>query len=73
MSEKFPKPRSLGENVNAELDLSSYSIKADLKNATDVDTSQFAKKVGLASLKSETDKLDISKLETSPVNLKKNK
>ena len=39
--------------------------KPDLKNATGVDTSKFAKKVDLASLKSETDKLGVGKLETT--------
>ena len=34
-----------------ELDLSSYAAKFDLKNATSVDTSDFAKKADLASLK----------------------
>ena len=34
MSEYFPKPKSLGENVKVELDLSNYATKADLKNAT---------------------------------------
>ena len=33
--------------------------KADLKNATDVDLSKFAKKVDIANLKSNVDKLDI--------------
>ena len=32
---------------------------------------KFAKKVDLASLKSETDKLDIGKLETTPVDISK--
>ena len=36
-----------------------------MKNATGVDTSKFAKKVDLASLKSETDKLGVGKLETT--------
>ena len=44
MSEYFPKPKSLGANVNVELDLSNYATKADLKNATGFDTSDFAKK-----------------------------
>ena len=52
-----------------ELDLSNYATKTDLKNATSVDTSKFAKKVGLASLKSNVDKLDIGKLENVPTNL----
>ena len=43
----------------------------NLKNATDVDTSKFAKQVDLASLKSEVDILDITKLETAPFDLSK--
>ena len=71
MSEYFLKLRSLGGNVKVELDLSNYATKADLKNATGVDTSKFAKKVDLASLKSEIYKLDVDKLETTPVDLKR--
>ena len=51
MSEYFPKPKSLGASVKVELDLSNYARKADLKNATDVDTSDFAKKTDFANLK----------------------
>ena len=40
----FQKPKSLVPNVKFELDLSNYSTKADLKKATGVDTSNFAKK-----------------------------
>ena len=45
MSQCFPKPRSLGANVKTELDLCNYATKANLKNATGVDTSKFSKKV----------------------------
>ena len=45
MSECFPKTKSAGTNVKVELDLSNYATKADLKNATAVDTSNFAKKI----------------------------
>ena len=38
MSKYFPKPNSLEANVKVELDLSNYAIKADLKDATGVDT-----------------------------------
>ena len=31
MSEYFPKPTFLGENVTVELDLSNYATKSDLK------------------------------------------
>ena len=44
MSEYFPKPKSL-ENVKFELDLSNYVTKADFKNTTGVDTSDFARKL----------------------------
>ena len=56
MNEYFPKPKSLEANVKVELDLSNYAIKADLKNATRVDTSDLAKKTDLANLKSDVDK-----------------
>ena len=47
--------------MKVELDLPNYATKADLKNAAGVDTSKFAKKVDLANLKSDVDKLDIDK------------
>ena len=43
--------------MKVELDLSNYATKTDLKNATGVDISKFAKKVDLANLKSHVDKL----------------
>ena len=46
-----------------ELDFSNFVTKADLKNATGVDTSKFAQKFYLASLNSEVDELDINKLK----------
>ena len=63
ISEYFPKSKSLGGRVKVELDLSNYTTKADFKNATGVDTSKSAKKVDLAILKNEVDKLDIGKLQ----------
>ena len=66
MSEYFPKPKSFGGRVKVELDLSNYATKADFKNATCVDISKFAKKLDLASLKPEVDKLDIDKLAKEP-------
>ena len=63
MSEYFPEPKSLEGRVKVELDLSNYARKSDLKKATGVDTSSFAKKTDLAGLKSEIDKLDIDKEE----------
>ena len=69
MSEYYPKPKSLRGKVKVELDLSNFAAKANLKNATGVDTWKFAKKVDLASLKPEVDKLDIGKLEKVPTDL----
>ena len=59
----FSEPKSSGRRVKVELDLSNYATKADLKNATRVDTSKFTIKIDLASLKSNIDKLDIDKLK----------
>ena len=73
MSEYFPKPKSFGGKLKAELDLSNYAAKADLKNAIGVDTSKFAKKIDKASLKPDVDKLDIDKLKTLPTNLSNSK
>ena len=67
MSEYFPEPKSSGGRVKVELDLSNYVTKADLKKG--VDTSKFAKKVDLVSLKSYIDKLDIRELKNTPSNL----
>ena len=69
MSEYFPKPKSLGASVKVELDLSNYATKADLKNATGVDTLDFARKTNLPNLKSDADKLDIDKLKNVPSGL----
>ena len=69
MSEYFPEPKSSGGRVKVELDLSNYATKADLENATGVDTSKSAKKVDLANLKSDVNKLDIDKLKNAPSNL----
>ena len=72
MNEYFPKLfRSFGGNINVKIDLSNYATKADLKIVTHVDTSSFAVKTNLASLKSEVDKLGIGKLVPVPVDLSK--
>ena len=72
MSEYFPNSfRSFGRNINVKVDLSNYATKTDLKNVTHVDTSSFALKTNLASLKTEVDKLHIDKLVPVPVDLSK--
>ena len=68
MSEFSPEPKSLGK-VKVESDLSNYTTKTDLKDATEIDTSSFTKKIDLASLKSDVDKLHIDKLKNLPTNL----
>ena len=67
MSQYFPKPfRSFGGNINVKVDLSGYATKVDIKNISHVNTSSFALKTNLASLRSEVDKLDIGKLLSLP-------
>ena len=43
-SKYFRELKSSEGRVKAELDLSNYVTKADLKNVTAIDTSEFAKK-----------------------------
>ena len=72
MSQYFPKPyKSFGRNVKVEIYLSSYATKAELNNATEVDTSKLAEKSDLASLKAEVDKVDVEKLKPVSVDLSK--
>ena len=51
--------------------MSNYATKTELKNVTQFDTSSFALKANLASLKSEVDKLEIDKLVPVPVDFSK--
>ena len=68
----FPTPfRSFGGNINVKIDLFNYATKSHIKNISHVDTSSFALKANLASLKTEIDKLNIGKLTTVPVDLSK--
>ena len=72
MSEYFPKPLKIfGRNINVKVDLSNYPTKTDLNNISHIDTSSFAQKTNLASLKTEVDQLDIDKLVTVSVDLSK--
>ena len=71
MSKYFRKPSNHKENIKVEIDLSNYAAKADIKNITHVDTSNFALKTNLANLKIEVDKLDIEKLVPIPDDLSK--
>ena len=69
ISKSFPELKTSWERVKVELDLSNYATKSDLKNTASVDTSKFAKKVDLANLKSNADKLDIDIIKNVPTSL----
>ena len=47
--------------------MSNYATKTDIKNISHVDTSSFALKSNLASLKDEVGKLDVDKLVPVPL------
>ena len=72
MSQYFPKPfEPFGADINVKVDLSNYATKADIKNISHIDTSSFALKTNLASLKTEVDILDIDIWAPVPVDLSK--
>ena len=62
MTTYFPPYRGLGENIKAELVLTNYATKDDIKNITHVNVSSFVSKTNLAALKTEVDKIDTDKL-----------
>ena len=57
MSKYFSESKSLGGRGKFELNLSNYATKPDIKTASGIDTSKFAKKVDLAKIKSIEDKI----------------
>ena len=70
ISQYFPKPyEPFGGDIGVKVDLSNYATKADIKNISHVDTSSFALKTNLASLKTEVVELDIDKLVPVAVDL----
>ena len=70
MSQYFPKPyEPFGGDINVKVDLSNFATKTDIKNILHIDTSSFALKPNLSSLKTEVDKLDIEKLMSVPADL----
>ena len=72
MSQYFPKLyKPFGRDSNVKVDLSNYATKTDIKNILHVDTSGFALKSNLASLKTEVDRLGIDKLVPIPVDFSK--
>ena len=71
MNQYFPRYNNSSNNIKVELDLSNYATKDDVKNITHVDVSSYATKTNLAALKTEVDKIDVSKLKTVPDDLAK--
>ena len=77
MSQYFPKQyEPFGGEINVKVDLSNYATKEDIENIPHIDTlslflRQLALKTYLASLKTETEKLDIDKLVPLLVNFSK--
>ena len=72
MSQYFPEPfEPFGGDINVKVDLSNYATKANLKNATEIDSSKLALKSNLANLKAKVDKIDVGKLKTVPIDLSK--
>ena len=73
MGQYFPKPFNshFSDSITVKIDLSNYATKADIKNISHADTSSFASKTNLASLKTEVDKLDIDNLKPLPDDVSK--
>ena len=73
MSQYFPKPFNshFGDSMKVKIDRNNYATKRDVKNISHVDTSSFALKTNLSSLKTEVGKLDIDKLVPIPNDLSK--
>ena len=71
MSQYYPPCKGSSDNNKVELDLANYATKTDLKNNTHFDVSNFASKINLAALKTEVDKIDSDKLNTTPTDLAK--
>ena len=71
----YKKWTSISQNVMnhlveiLKLKLSNHATKEDISNISHIDTSSFALKTSLFSLKTKGDKVDIDKLVPVPVNL----
>ena len=55
--------------MKVELGCSNYATKVDLKDATGIDTFDFAKEIDLTNSKSDVDNLEIEKLKNAASNL----
>ena len=71
----YKKWTSISQNVMnhlveiLKLKLSNHATKEDISNISHIDTSSFALKTSLSSLKTKGDKVDIDKLVPVPVDL----
>ena len=69
MRQYFPKPyEPFGGDIIVKVDLSNYARKADLKNATGIDTSELALKSNSAGWNKSW---NVDKLKSVPVDLSK--
>ena len=71
MSKYYPPYGGSSKDIKVELDITNYATKSDLKDITHVDTSSFALKTNLSTLKTEIDKIDTDKSKTVPNDLTK--
>ena len=72
MSQYFPNSNEpFGRDIKVKIDLSNYATKTDIKIISHVDTSSFALKSNLGSLKAEVGNLDTDNLVPVPVDLSK--
>ena len=68
---KYLSKSSSIKHVTVDLQLETVATKKDLEGITHVDTSSFALRTNLSALKTEVDKLDITKLGTLPTDVAK--
>lgn len=72
MSQYFPKEySSFDRNVKTKIGQSNYAKKAELKGATDIDTSTLASKTDLPCLNTKVDYLYLDKPKTILADLSK--
>ena len=72
MSQYFLKAYELpGGDIIIKLDLYNFATKADLKNATRIDTPKLVAKFDLVSLKTEVNKIEVERLKTISADLSK--
>ena len=69
MSDYLTDYKPTSTNVKVALDFKIYATKEELKNITGIDTSSFELKTNLALLKTEVDKLNITRLNSVLIDL----